>query len=403
MIENVLRLWTRCIGVSCVLCTVLVEARTVDMSASFPSLHISQQATNNQHGVSGLDNPRKIATSRDKKSIFVVSGDDDALSVFQLDSDDQLYFKQTFKNIDNNRYKLAGASDVIALDNGKWLITASFYDGALSLFSKVEQGGYQFVHSLSDDLSAKRVFKDPTPVGGLDNLKLLAPWSILKLDEQHFVVASYKSDAVRFFKLSNGRIVTNEPANKGVNKQQFGSPVAVQPIMNKETGQKKLIVAGFNDSTLTLLDKGDTQYYAVSQRISLKEYGCLNPQAMQAVEIINKLYVACSGSDKVLVLQESQPNQFKVIQVVAHPHLQGVNSLAMARDGRWGYAASEKSNGVIVLQNKPLTGLSVSTIVLDNTPVVSSISSLTLTRPDLLVVTSAKQDTLYLLNVTAPH
>lgn len=44
--------------------------------------YTSQSVFNDHLGISGLDNPRQLSISKDGKQVFVVSGDDNALSIF---------------------------------------------------------------------------------------------------------------------------------------------------------------------------------------------------------------------------------------------------------------------------------------------------------------------------------
>ena len=59
----------------------------------------------NLQGVDGLDNPRDITLSKDKKWAFVVSADDNSLSVFKVNPDFSLSHRQTIKSSDKIKVK----------------------------------------------------------------------------------------------------------------------------------------------------------------------------------------------------------------------------------------------------------------------------------------------------------
>ncbi|TMP44340.1 hypothetical protein CWB96_06110 [Pseudoalteromonas citrea] len=380
-----------------------VEGNTAaEVNTQLAHKYISGVISNDQPGISGLDNPRQLSVSEDGKRVFVVSGDDNALSIFARKKGGQLQFKQTFKNIDNPEFKLEGASGVIGFNNDELLVTTSFYDGAVSLFKKVDSGAYQFVHALSDNLTPHRVFKDPSPIGELDKLNVLGAWGLIKLDQQRFAVASYQSDAVSFFQIKNEQLLLDKAANDAVKGHRFSRPVAIQSL-GDQTTLNGLLVLGHEEAMLSVLHSEPSTRYRIAQVLNLKQYGCISPQALHRVTIANLVYVACTGSDHILVLsdlgREAGNKRLKVLQVLQAPSLKGLSSLVFTPDGKKGYGAAESGRGIVVLSTGQTGHLEVNKTVLKTA--LFAISSLTLLNTNTLIVTAALQDSIITLDVSS--
>jgi WD40 repeat protein len=385
-------------------CSILYQLQSHGMvKIDTPSIkkYILESTSNSDSGVSGLDNPRKLSISKDGKKVFVVSADDNALSIFARKKAGKLQFKQTFKNIDNPAFKLEGASGVITFNNDELLVTTSFYDGAVSLFKKTDSGAYQFVHALSDNLTPHRVFKDPRPLDKLDTLRILGAWGLIKLDKQRFAVASYQSDAVSFFHIKNGQLLLDKTVNDALKAHRFSRPIAIQPLGDK-TEPDGLLVLGNEAALLTVLQRGSNNIFHITQVMNLKDHGCLSPQDLYRVKTTNLIYVACTGSEHILVLSdlgtEAGQNRFQVLQAFKAPSLKAISSLVFTPDGKTGFGAAENGKGIIVLNTKELGHVEVKETILEMD--LFSISSLTLWNNDTLLVTLAKQDSIVALDVS---
>ena len=136
------------------------------MAANANTLSIEQTPsyvlTNDVQGVDGLNNPRDIALSKDKKWVFVASADDNSLSVFKVNSDLSLSHRQTIKSSD--RIKLEGALSVVSDDSGQNVYVLSYYHSALLHFSYSEKIGLALQHTLSDNMPFAQVFKQPETI-----------------------------------------------------------------------------------------------------------------------------------------------------------------------------------------------------------------------------------------------
>lgn len=388
--------WQACCGLLVFLKTAIALEQD-KLIATEPPLTILQQLTQVGDNNLGLNNPRRATVSDDGKYVFIVSGDDNALTIFDVGQTNFLQHKQVFKNTDDVNYRLEGASDVLSFLNGRLIVTSSFYDGALSIFKRAQNHQYQFSYSMSDKLSYDRVFKDPTPLGSLDKHGLLGAWELTKLNESQFVVASYQSNTVRFFDVQADKVVSNDKLNASLHNYDFGKPVAVERRRNQH-GDEKLLVAGFEASILTVLEKDQVGEYQVMQTLPLKKLGCLNPQALYNRDDMY-VYIACSGSNKVLILGENKTGKLESLFALEHDRLKGVSDIIFHPERPVGYAVSEQSDGIIVLNILENGGLSV--IQTDQEQqVLSHISSLSWLSHNILLVTSGKKDSVFVVKVT---
>ncbi|WP_157592856.1 hypothetical protein [Pseudoalteromonas citrea] len=363
--------------------------------------YTSQSVFNDHLGISGLDNPRQLSISKDGKQVFVVSGDDNALSIFTRQKGGSLQFKQVFKNSDNPALKLEGASDVISFNNAEFIVTSSFYDGAVSLFKKTKAGPYEFVHTLSDNLTPDRVFKDPAPIGKLDTLQLLGAWDLFKLDQQRFAVASYQSNAISFFQIKDGQLSPDENVNNVVNGHRFSRPLAIQSL-GRAPVFDTLLVLGHEKAELTVLNRASNKNYSVAQVFNLNKHGCVGPQAVSQVNATNRLYVACTGSNNIIVLSDLGnqigKKRLELLQTLKAPSLKGISSLAFTLDGKTGYGAAESGRGIVVLNTDYRGNLEIKKTILHAD--LFAVSSLTLSDINTLFVTAAKQDAVFVLDVS---
>jgi DNA-binding beta-propeller fold protein YncE len=324
----------------------------VAAASTVESLQLTQILQDDDNGVDGLGNPRSVKVLLDNSKVFVSSGDDNAFAIFNVDNNFNLTFSQIFKNSSANINGLEGALGVAYLSQGDQVVVTGFYDGALTQFSK-NKNSYRFNKTISDGIHYERVFHSDVPVGKLDTLGLLGAWDVIKTrDEKQLLAASYMSNAVAIFDItSDGRIVFNKAIKDAKPlENSLGKPVSLAlSLLNDE-----LYVLGFDNHQLTIFGRKYGGDLLVKQVIKNGVAGVeqfVNPQKVVVSPEGKFLYVACSGSNAIVVFQKKETGQYAFVQAVNNSDiggsgLEGASSLAISADGSKIYAAGEAGHGL---------------------------------------------------------
>ncbi|WP_448548448.1 beta-propeller fold lactonase family protein [Thalassotalea fusca] len=376
-------------------------------NASFATedlLELRYTISDSDKNIDGLDNPRMAKFSPDGSTLFVVSGDDNSLAIFDVHANDSLALKHIYKNKAFPQYRLEGASDVAVLNDGTKVLATSFYDGALSVFSKNKAGEYQFSQSISDNLSAERVFISKESIGKLDTLGLLGAWEVAKSsDGRQVFVASYMSNTIVLFKVTaDGEVQFDRAITSDFSSDiDLGNPVSIV----YSTAKSELIVAGFEKHKITVLSQLPSGKYVVKQQIENDKVGVknlLNPQKMILSDDGSFLYVVSSGSNAIVAFKRIN-GQFEYLQSITNADigsgLAGAGSLAISKEQQYLFAAGESDLGLLIFDiandgqlsfNHKFTG--------DADNMLGGISSINLSsNSGKLVLTMAAKDTLHIL------
>lgn len=391
--------------------TPLISAFTLMLMGStncYGQMIVKQKLSDNIDGIDGLDNPRQVKLSNPGSEVFVVSGDDNSLSVYALNNLHRLEFKQVFKDTNDRNLPLEGASDLVVLDKTEQVLVVSFYDGAMSVFDRTDEGLYQYSQLISDNLSYKRVFKDKEPIGQLDTFGLLGAWSIIKsADEKQVFVASYKSNAVSVFDVSvQKRLVLNQVLSAGnahFNNIELGNPVslALSPTNNE------LFVVGYEQHKLTIFSRQHTGELTLKQIISTdkgQSQTCLNPQKIVIQTDGDAVYLACAGSHTIAVYA-NQNQTYSLIQTVSNSDiggfgLTGVGSMVLTPDRTKLFVAAEADSGLLLFNVMPSGKLELAQHYSVEEYGIEGVSSLALSADSQhLLMTLAKADSLLMLQL----
>jgi len=146
-----------------------------------------------QNGVDGLDQVYSIAQSPDGKHLYAAAMADDALAVFERDSETgQLVFLERLKDGEGGIEDLDGARSVAISPDGDHAYAVAMFDNALTMFARDGASGKLTpIGSASDD--------DP----GVDGMA--EPRSVaISPDGKHLYVAGWKEDALAVFSRDSG-------------------------------------------------------------------------------------------------------------------------------------------------------------------------------------------------------
>lgn len=381
---------------------LLLSLVATSKSFAANTLQIQQVLKDGINAVDGLDNPRQVKANLNSNRVFVTSGDDNSLLVLEYDG--TLKPLQLFKNSEDKSKRLEGASGVITFNNGKNVAVASFYDSALSLFGEGQKSSFNFNQTFSDNLSFERIFKSKEPLTNEDNYGLFGAWDLaITADEKQIYVASFKSNAVSQFSVDEKNKVAFGYKYTPTDSLSLGGPTSlvISNIRNE------IITAGYENNTLSVLSIGENGTLSPKQKIINGVdgvEGLVNPQKVLLSPNEKYLYVACSGSNAILVF-ESKNNRYSFVQSITHSDtnakgLKGVASMALTKDGSQLFAAGEMDDGLLlfdVLSNGKLT---FNGVFQSHKNRIEGVTSIAIMNDDKnLLLTLGKKDALYLLSI----
>jgi len=386
---------------------ITIAVFNVSNADTIEDLKLIQILKDDVNSIDGIGNPRSIKVLSDNSKVFVSSGDDNAFAVFNLDDNFKLTFSQVFKNSSEKINGLEGASGLIYLEHGNKVVVTGFYDGALTIFSS-ENNSYSFKKTISDALSYERVFDSEEPVGKLDNLGLLGAWDIVNtLNEKQLLVTSYMSNAISIFDITpdnevifNRTVKSAKPFEDGL-----GKPIslALSPLNDE------LYVLGFEKHQLTIFDRSKVGALLVKQVLINGSDGVtqlVNPQKIVVSPNGKFLYIACAGSNSIVVFHKLDDGHFEFLQAIDNSDiggsgLEGAGSLAMTADGSRLYVAGEAGYGIYLFETEDNGRLSFKSKLLsvrDNE--LNKISSITLTEDNRhLLVATGKNNSVFVFNI----
>ena len=311
----------------------IVLAETKAIESSNIRLIVKDSAVN----IDGLDNPRDLALSEDKKWLFVASADDNALSVFKVRPDSSLAHYQTVKSSD--KIKLEGALSVVS-DKSNNVYVLSYYHGALLHFTFTEENGLSLENTLSDDLDINLVFKHANDIKPTqDKLGLLGGYE-LHINEftKQLFVASTISHGISIFNINksgepsfNQKITTE--TNKGlegavsVTTSKDGYFMAVASMQGKSVS----IYAKQNDNKYTLIQ-------LINQHLEM-------PISVAFSNHAKYLAIVDAMGQTVHVHAQSDNQSFQ--NTISYTHnVHGLNKVIFNNDGHTFWTFSEKSNQI---------------------------------------------------------
>jgi 6-phosphogluconolactonase (cycloisomerase 2 family) len=331
-------------------CTSTYKANTTQ-----ESMLEKQVLEDNQLGVDGLGGARVAELTPDGTQVVVVSGDDNSLAIFNVDSDFKLSFNQVFKN-NSTIDGLEGAVALAISSDGHRVYVVSYYDSAVTIFEQDEQGGYQFKRTIRDGLPYDEVFSDEELVKRKDKLGLLGAYDIaITADNSQLFVASVASNAVSIFDIDkDGNVVFNH-AIRDNDDTKYGLAGAVNVIITPNNSQ--VIVAGFNENAITIFNRNANGVLGYSQTLINGKDGVKNmiaPQGLTTSPDGNYLYAACGVGNAIVVFARNDQGTYSYIQSISNSDndvsgLGGAGYVTTSSDGTRVFVASESDNAVVTL------------------------------------------------------
>ncbi len=374
------------------------------VSANAGSFIFQQALFDDVNNIDGLDNPRQVKLSPNGKHVWVTSADDNSVLILELD--EGLTPVQLFKNeeeVDTGvALKLEGANGLALTPSGAFI--ASFYDSALSTFKIVNDLKYAHSGTETDNLSYQRVFQSDEPPSEMDKLGILGAWGLeVSESEKQLFVASYKSDALSIFDIDEDSQLSfvSKVTSQDLSQSELGRPVSLA----YSEANNELVVAGYEGNILTVFSKGEHGKLSVKQTIYNDENAVehlVNPQYVILSSDSRFMYVACSGSNTILVFERTD-EKYTFLQSVTHSEthgsgLAGVASLAISTDGLTLYAAGEFDKGVLRFDISDNGSLILKETIQSDDNEIEGVTSIALSEDGQhMLLSLGKKDALYLL------
>lgn len=308
--------------------------------------HITTQTpsfvlNDNLQGVDGLDNPRDISLSKDKKWVFVASADDNSLSVFKVNPDFSLSHQQTIKSSD--KVKLEGALSVVSDNSGQNIYVLSYYHSALLHFSFSEDAGLTLQHTLSDNLPFTQVFKQPDTIKPeQDALGMLGGYKLaINHNTNQLFIAATVSHGVSVFNISpDGKPILSQRISTHKDTALLGAV----SVATDQTGQI-LAVAGMNGKAVSVYKRnkvGKFHYFQTLKHrfdMPISVIFAENGHYLIAVDAIN---------NDIVLARKNHEQAFEVVKVVSKDEhgIEGLNKVTLSRNERSILTFSEQSHRI---------------------------------------------------------
>ncbi|MFK8182701.1 MAG: DUF4347 domain-containing protein [Phormidesmis sp.] len=238
------------------------------------NLTFREALKNGENGIDGLAGAYEVVVSPDGTQVFVAGYDDDALVVFDRDTEGNLTFNTVFKDGDtNNGQTIDGLNGAISLDvspDGTQVFVAGYTNNAIAIFDR-EAGVLTFDQVLRDNEN------------GIDGLE--GTWSVRVSPDGNQVFATGDSDsALAVFNRSAEGELSFDTAfidgQDGISGLEFLGDVAIHPDSNQ------VFVAGFGDDTLVVFDEERFTSTDNSNVLEVTRLGTSNTVELQLADAV---------------------------------------------------------------------------------------------------------------------
>ena len=325
-------------------CLTLLLSACVGITQAETSMATSKTSfvlTDTDKGVDGLNNPRDIALSKDKKWLFVASADDNALSVFKINDDFSLTHQQTIKS--SKQVKLEGALSVVTDSQSQNVYVLSYYHSALLHFSFDEASGLTLKHTLSDNLPFQQVFKQPDTIQPKqDTMGILGGYElhIDHLTNQLFI-ASTVSHGVSVFDIDKNGTPT---LTQRINTMKDNALSGAVSVTTDDSGQF-LAVAGMNGKAVSIYTKNVTGTFEYTQTIKHQFEMPISVTFAQNGQYLLAVDAMTSG---IVVFQQRNNQSYELMQVMSKTEhgINGLNKVAFLKDNESIMTFSEQSHRI---------------------------------------------------------
>ncbi|WP_125783502.1 hypothetical protein [Pseudoalteromonas rubra] len=354
--------------------------------------------TDNQNGIDGLDNVRRLLFDETRRVLYAVSADDDALAVYRVAKDLSLTMLDMTSGNEAHG-ALVGAADMTFSGANRDIQVVSFYSGAVAQFRLQDNTSLRLLSYLTDRIDIQRVFKQSKPISAQeDTLALLGPYAIAGSRSGGSYVVSNMSQALVKVTSTQDKLSVKQILRASQVKALAGAvSVALSP------DESLVAVAGMQANQVAIFKAGMLQPLALQYILPDKPHTTLTePVFVTFVPEAGGLMVATQSG--VYHYQQNPAGRFILLEQlsVADPQpLSGVTRIVFSPDGHCMLALSESSDqvNVFALQSNGRWGFSE----LINVAGAQSPTSAAFFSPTQVAVSFAKSDALHIYANVCTH
>lgn len=201
-------------------------------SAKTTELTLVTTLYDNKGKLDGLDNVRKMIAY--DNGLYSVSADDNSFTSFKLADNFSAQLTQVIKSKEQS-LPLEGAVGITASADHKQMFIVSFYSGSIVHLVRNTNDIFEVKKIFSDFLDPHIVFDESKSIELKDDkLSLLGPYDVLFNDNlKMLVVASYMSNSIVVYRLTNETKLQPYQIFKGVSFPNLSRPTAITMLENK--------------------------------------------------------------------------------------------------------------------------------------------------------------------------
>lgn len=303
----------------------------------------------NQNGIDGLDNVRRLLFDDTDRILYAVSADDDALTAYRVADDNTLTMLDMMSG-ERARGTLVGASDMTFSGADRDIQVVSFYSGAVAQFRLDRNDTLILQSDLSDRIDIQRVFKQGKPISTQeDKLALLGPYAIVSDAAGTSYVAANVSQALVQLTSTQGQLSTRHT----IRVEQVNALGGAVSVAQSDSGLK-VAVAGMQANQIALFEVSDTQPLKLQQTLPVgHQEALIEPVFVTFAPGTERLFVV----DKRSVFIYSPDPQGNYIsstelKVSDNQKLTAVSRLAFGPAGHCMLALSESTDQVYIFKRK---------------------------------------------------
>ncbi|MCG7536089.1 lactonase family protein [Pseudoalteromonas sp. OOF1S-7] len=308
-----------------------------------PGVALQHRYVDNQNGIDGLDNVRRLLFDNTRQVLYAVSADDDALTAYHVADDLSLTMLDMMSG-NEARGTLVGASDMTFSGANQDIQVISFYSGAVAQFRLQENDSLRLLSYLTDSLDIQRVFRQSNPISAEeDTLGLLGPYAIVGSDTGASYVAANVSQALVKVTSTKGRL----DAGQILRASQVKALAGAVSVALSEDGEL-LAVAGMQASQIAVFKMSESQSLTVQQIL---------PDEKHQTQTAPLFVTFVPGAEDLMVATQSgvfryvpdPAGRFKLaaqLNVAGSLPLAAVTRMAFSPDGQCMLALSESTDQV---------------------------------------------------------
>ncbi|WP_010384947.1 hypothetical protein [Pseudoalteromonas rubra] len=303
----------------------------------------------NQNGIDGLDNVRRLLFDDTGRVLYAVSADDDALTAYRVADDNALTMLDMISG-ERARGMLTGASDMTFSGADRAIQVVSFYSGAVAQFQLDRNDTLILQSALSDRIDIQRVFKQGKPISTQeDKLALLGPYAIVGNAAGTSYVAANMSQALVRLTSTQGQLSTHQI----IRADQVNALRGAVSVAQADSGLK-VAVAGMQANQIALFEVSDTQPLKLQQTLPVgQQKALIEPVFVTFLPGTERLFVADKHS-VFIYSPDPQGNYISPTELTVSDtqKLAAVSRLAFGPAGQCMLALSESADQVHIFRRK---------------------------------------------------